>query len=338
MQGLEVRVAAFIKETFGANAQLESFAPLTGGACQENFRLVVKHGGVGTASTTWVLRSDAAHSLAGSIDRAREFRVIEAAVLAGVQTPNACALTHSLVREGAYAYLLTWAEGDAIGRKIVKAPELERARASLGAALGTQLAKIHSITKSAALQTPEGLGTLPANPVQASLALQRARIDALKNQRLGTELIYRWLCDNAPTVPDVVLVHGDFRTGNFLVTPDGLSAILDWEFARWGSRYEDLAWISLRDWRFGVLGKPVGGFSDRAPFYEAYERASSHAVDLALVHYYEVLGNLAWAVGSIAQAERYLVGGEKDIELLAIGRRAAEMEWEALRLIERGKV
>jgi aminoglycoside phosphotransferase (APT) family kinase protein len=335
MQGPQARVEAFVKETFGASAQLESFAPLAGGACQENFKLVVSNDG---ARTTWALRSDAEHSIAGSIDRAREFRVIESASLAGVQTPKARALTRSLIREGAHAYLLAWAEGDAIGRKIVKAPELERARASLGATLGAELAKIHAIAKTPELQAPEALGALPADPVRASLALQRARIDALKVRRLGTELVYRWLCDHAPTVKDAVLVHGDFRTGNFLVTADGLSAILDWEFARWGSRYEDLAWISLRDWRFGVLGKPVGGFSDRAPFYEAYERASGHAVDLAHVHYYEVLGNLAWAVGSIAQAERYLVGGERDIELLAIGRRAPEMEWEALRLIERGKV
>lgn len=330
---LETNIRQHLHKVFGPDVLLESLTPLAGGACQDNFRVV-------TASPDgkrcWVLRSDAQNSIAGSIDRRREYHVIDAAVRAGVRTPKAHGLTQSLLREGAYAYLLEWADGDAIGRKIVKAPELEQARTGLAASLGAELAKIHSVTPTSQLEA--SLGVAPEKPMQHALNLQRSRIDALQTRRLGTELVYRWLCENAPVLDEVVLVHGDFRTGNFLVTPEGLSAVLDWEFARWGSRYEDLAWITMRDWRFGVLSKPVGGFATRAPFYEAYERASGHTVNLACAHYFEVLGNLAWAVGSIAQAERYLVGGERNIELLAIGRRAAEMEWEALRLIERGKV
>ena len=44
----------------------------------------------------------------------------------------------------------------------------------------------------------------------------------------------------------------------------------------------------------------------------------------------------AWALGAACQTERYTHGGEEDLELLAIGRRASEMEWEALRLVEKG--
>ena len=49
-----------------------------------------------------------------------------------------------------------------------------------------------------------------------------------------------------------------------------------------------------------------------------------------------MLGNLRWAAGAVYQGERYLCGEQRDLELLAIGRRSAEMEWEAMRLIERG--
>jgi hypothetical protein len=35
----------------------------------------------------------------------------------------------------------------------------------------------------------------------------------------------------------------------------------------------------------------------------------------------------------VQQGERYLSGDEQDIELVAIARRAAEMQWEALRLL-----
>ncbi len=121
-----------------------------------------------------------------------------------------------------------------------------------------------------------------------------------------------------------------------MVSPQGLSAVLDWEFAHWGDPFEDLGWLCVRDWRFGQLAKPVGGFARREIFYAAYQKASGRAVDPKRVHYWEVAGNVRWSLGSIYQGERYLSGEESDIELLGVARRAVEMEFEALRLIEQG--
>ena len=53
-------------------------------------------------------------------------------------------------------------------------------------------------------------------------------------------------------------------------------------------------------------------------------------------HGFGVEGNVRWAAASIYQGERYLSGEESDIELVAVARRATEMEYEALRLIEVG--
>ena len=121
-----------------------------------------------------------------------------------------------------------------------------------------------------------------------------------------------------------------------MLTPEGFSALLDWEFAQWGAPEEDLAWICVRDWRFGRVDRPVGGFGDRASLYEAYTRHSGRPVRPEVVHWYEILGNVRWATGCVFQGERYLSGEERDVELIAIARRAAEMELEALRLIEVG--
>ena len=99
-----------------------------------------------------------------------------------------------------------------------------------------------------------------------------------------------------------------------------------------------LSWISVRDWRFNQLDKPIGGFSARAPFYEAYTKYSGRPVDLEQLLWWEIMGNLRWAVGSVNQGERYLSGEEKDLELIAIARRSVEMEFEALRLIRRGSL
>jgi aminoglycoside phosphotransferase (APT) family kinase protein len=139
-----------------------------------------------------------------------------------------------------------------------------------------------------------------------------------------------------PVGEPTVLVHGDFRTGNFLVTPDGLAGILDWEFSHWGAAAEDLSWLSVRDWRFNQLDKPIGGFAARAPFYEAYSRASGSTLNFEHLWWWEILGNLRWALASVYQGERYFGGDKKDLELIAIAKRSVEMEFEALRLIQRG--
>ncbi len=54
----------------------------------------------------------------------------------------------------------------------------------------------------------------------------------------------RWLRRNPPPPPQkLAIVHGDYRSGNFLYTPDGaLTAILDWEMCHLGDPLEDIAW------------------------------------------------------------------------------------------------
>lgn len=309
-------------------AVLKQLKPLHGGACQENFRVDVELEG---QPLRLALRSDAASSLPGSLDRRHEYRVIEAAVHAGVKTPAARWLNDALLRDGASAYFLDWVAGEAIGRRVVRNPELEAARAKLPHELAQTLARIHSIKAVTGLDAP-------ASPAQHALGQLRTMLGSMPSTHPAIEYALRWLSERAPTNEEIVLVHGDFRTGNFMVTPDGLSALLDWEFAHLGSPWEDVAWVSVRDWRFNRLDKPIGGFAAREPFYEAYAAASGRAIDLAQIYWWEIYGNVRWAVGSLFQGERYLSGQSRDLELIAIARRSVEMEYEALRLIQRGSL
>jgi aminoglycoside phosphotransferase (APT) family kinase protein len=130
-----------------------------------------------------------------------------------------------------------------------------------------------------------------------------------------------------------VLLHGDFRVGNFLVDSKGLNGIVDWEFCRMGDPLEDLAWPCLRDWRYGNGEAQLGGIGAREPFIQAYERASGRTIDRKAIDYWEILGNLRWAVTCLSQANRHLSGGDLSVELASLGRRSAEMQMEMLRLI-----
>lgn len=326
-------VAALIAERL-PGAELMHLKPLAGGACQDNLRVDLA---TPDGPLRLVVRSDAPSGIPGTLDRRAEFNILEAAVAAGVRTPAARWLTEGLLRDGAWAYFMEWSEGVAIGRQVLKTPELADARAALPAQLAEQAARIHSITPDSEIGASITAVTPPADgdAVLEGLRLLRAMIDRLAAPTPATELIYRWLTEHPPPSREVTLVHGDFRTGNFMVGLSGLESLLDWEFARWSSPYEDLAWISVRDWRFHRIAAPVGGFAQRAPFYAAYEEASGRSVDLQDIHWWEINGNLRWAVGCAFQAQRY-AEGQKDLELIAIGRRAAEMEYEALRLIRRG--
>jgi len=315
----------------GEPAVVDKLAPLPGGACQDNF-VVDCRGEQGPAR--YVLRSDARSSLMGSISRRVEAGVVNAAVAAGVATPPALWPAEGLVRGGAAAYFMPWVAGVAIGRKVVADPRLADARAGLPGRLADELARIHTVTPANASDL---FANAPANEPSAGAIKQlKARIDGLSAPRPALRRVLAWLADNRPTGERTVLVHGDYRTGNFMVAAAGLQAILDWEFAHWGSPAEDLSWICVRDWRFGALDLPVGGFGHRPDFLAAYEDASGTTVDPEALHWWEVMGNARWAVGAVQQAHRYLSGAERDLEYLAIGRRVVEMEWEALRLIRTG--
>jgi aminoglycoside phosphotransferase (APT) family kinase protein len=325
---LRQRLTAHLCKESAGIVEITKLEPLPGGACQESWRV---HAKIGGTDRRLVLRADARTSLPGSIDREGEVRVLGAAVAAGVRTPEARWFGRDLLREGSNAYFMDWVDGEAIGRRVTKSPQLAAARERLPAELARELAHIHTVTPANA---PKLFTQPPGDPVRDLLLRMREMLDRV-DPRPAIELGLRWLEKNAPKSSEVTLVHGDFRVGNFMVGPDGLHAILDWEFARWGTPAEDLAWVAVRDWRFGTVDKPIGGIAERAPFYEAYERESGRKVDRDEVHYWEVVGNLRWALGSLHQGLRYFAG-DRDLELLAVARRALEMEYEALRLIDRG--
>lgn len=328
---LAARVEAFLRRERSDEVRITAMAPLAGGACQDMHRVELTSA---RGAERLVLRSDARLPLPASLGRREEYSVVEAARSAGVPTPAVRHLTEGLVRPGAWAYVMDWVEGEAIGRRVVKAPELARARERLPEQLARALARVHTVTPASHPRL--ALRPMDGGPVRGGLAFVRGMLDGLREPHPALEYAYRWLVDHAPPEAEACLLHGDFRTGNFLVTEDGLSAVVDWEFARWGTPAEDIGWLCVRDWRFGQNTMPAGGLATRETFLDAYAEASGRRVSLPALHFWEVMGNVRWAAGSVHQGERYLSGEESDLEYVAIARRAPEMEWEALRLLERG--
>ncbi len=129
-----------------------------------------------------------------------------------------------------------------------------------------------------------------------------------------------------------VIVHGDYRMGNFLVDGSGLCGVLDWELAHLGDPAEDIGWLCARAWRFGGPGR-VGGFGDLDQFLTAYASAGGETVDVERVRWWEAYATVKWAVICLLQASSHLSGSTRSVELAAIGRRVCESEWDLLGLM-----
>ena len=309
---------------------VDEVRPLQGGSIQENWRIRcrIAHGG-STATRDFVLRKDAPASIASSRPRAEEHAILAAACRAGIRVPGTVGFCDDPGVIGAPFFLMDWVEGVGLGPRVAKDLALGGDRTRLGEELGRQLAKIHAIRPP----RPDlaFLGAPDPEPAQAAVRQLRATLDGLGAARPALEWGLRWAELEAPPCPAPTLVHGDFRTGNYMVDAQGLTAIVDWEFAGWGDPMSDLGWFCAPCWRFGRDDLEAGGIAPRDAFYRGYERESGTRVDDRAVRYWEVFAHLRWAVVALEQGERHISGREPSLELALTGRIVPELELAVLR-------
>jgi aminoglycoside phosphotransferase (APT) family kinase protein len=103
-----------------------------------------------------------------------------------------------------------------------------------------------------------------------------------------------WLEGELPVLDQVSVVHGDFRSGNFLFDEQSgaITAWLDWERGLIGDRHRDLAWMTQREkGHFSADGQTyyVCGLIPLDEFYERYEEASGLPVNQRTLKFYRVL-------------------------------------------------
>ncbi|MFD0936066.1 phosphotransferase, partial [Methylobacterium trifolii] len=154
---------------------IEEIRPLGGGSIQENWLVRCR---LGEDARTFVLRKDAAATIASSRPRAEEFRILEAAYRAGVRVPEPVGFCDDSGIVGAPFALMALVEGVGLGPRIAKDLGLGGDRERLAEQLGRELAKIHAILRPGE-QDAAGLGFLgdPApQPALAEIAALRASL------------------------------------------------------------------------------------------------------------------------------------------------------------------
>lgn len=133
------------------------------------------------------------------------------------------------------------------------------------------------------------------------------------------EVAANWLRRNQPTLDHVSVVHGDFRSGNFLFDEASgqIHAWLDWERGHLGDRHRDLAWMTqaaMGHYEDGTYY--VCGLVPMREFFELYEQTSGLKVDHDRLDYYRILNGFQILVSTIATNYRVARLGKSHQDIL----------------------
>jgi aminoglycoside phosphotransferase (APT) family kinase protein len=264
-----------------------------------------------------------------SVPLSTEAAVIEASRAASVAAPRVRYVLKD--EDGAgQGYVMDRLPGETIARKILRDAAFDAVRPDLARQCGEILARIHAVDIAPIKHL------LPVVDGPTQLRGYRDVYDAFDYPHPVFELAFQWLEPRMKSAARPTLVHGDFRHGNLLISPERVEAALDWELTHIGDPLEDIGWICTNSWRFGMPEKVVGGFGDLPDLLAGYEAAGGGRVDPEDVRTWIVYGSLKWGIMCMKMYQGFLT--DRSVERAAIGRRSSETEIDLINLIIGGKL
>jgi aminoglycoside phosphotransferase (APT) family kinase protein len=297
---------------------VEGLTRLTGGASRETWAFDAV--GQGGSRAELVLRCDPPGRPSEPGAMGREALAITAARAAGLAVPEVLLSTDGPGLWGSAGLVMRRVGGETIARRILRDDAYRPARTALVGQLGEFAAGLHALAVTDDFPAPDPVADL------------RALLGTFAPASPTFELALRALEADPPPPRKPVLVHGDLRLGNLIVGHEGLRAVIDWELVHVGDPAEDLGWLCVKAWRFGV-SPPVAGLGTRQELLAAYRAAGGTDISLDELRWWEILGTLRWGVICMRQAWAHLSGAHRSVELAAIGRRVCEQEWDLLLLL-----
>jgi aminoglycoside phosphotransferase (APT) family kinase protein len=111
-----------------------------------------------------------------------------------------------------------------------------------------------------------------------------------------------------------------------------VTGVLDWEMAHAGDPVEDIGWLCIKSWRM-ARDERIGGICTRDEFIRLYEDAGGVKVDRDRLKFWEVLGNVKFAVIFITGTKSIVQGKTADIVLALTAFINPSIEVELLELI-----
>lgn len=286
---------------------------MTGGASKEQYRVEILH--PNRPPERVVLRLDALQSVMET-DRLREFDALRL-VAPYVDVPEARWVDSTGTTFGRPFLVTSFVTGVAkpTGRTNDSVSGLQtdlddNLRIALSSQFVEHLARIHSVPITEA--TAGSLGIPSSDPLEAARWQVNWWTRVWHDDRVAAfplvAVIEEWLHANLPAHDELALVHGDYRTGNYLFDEKTrtITSILDWELAHIGDHHEDLGWAVQR--MYSTAGpdgsRLVTGLMPKDEFLRRYEQASGRRVSPQSLHYYEILCAFKSLVATLASSVR----------------------------------
>ena len=315
LQDLGERIAAYLSTHWDTRCVCTHIHQIPGGASRETYMVTIERAG---QPVGLVVRRDPPSSLIDT-ERAWEYQTYEAVYKIGiVPVPQPIVLEeNSTALARPFSIMARVTEGQPTPAGLEEPPFIhvrERIAQNKWSLLGKLSAQPYT-----ALDV-EHFMPVPEHAAARELAYWSnvVHTDALHPQPIA-EAAIRWLERNLPPPSEhLTLVHGDYRTGNYLYTETGdITAVLDWEMAHIGDPLEDLAWSLDPLWS----NEPhlAGRLVPRAQAIEIWQAASGLSIDRDAFRWWQIFASLKGLAIWISSAEDYVNGTTKEPILALAG-------------------
>ncbi|HEU4759210.1 MAG TPA: phosphotransferase family protein [Dehalococcoidia bacterium] len=336
---LEERIEAYLRTRLpqAEDLSVAGLWRIPGGASRETWAFDARWREAGQdVCRGFVIRRDPDASLLET-DRDVEFRVMAAVGSPGIPVPR----MHWLEQDPSWLerpfFVMDRIDGcETSPQKLLFDPRFIAAQQRIGRDFVDILARIHALDWRDLGLDFLGVPDSPASCGEMEIGKWEAVVDkdALEPQPV-LRAAFRWLHRHLPPPAQrLVLVHADYRTGNFLCSEDGeIKGVLDWEMVHLGDPLEDVAWACIRPWRWAG-DERVGGLMEREQFYRMYSEATGLVVHPEAIRFWEVLGNVKLAAIFITGARSFCDRRTRSVMMALLGRSVSRLELEIMDLME----
>ncbi len=296
--GLGGRLEQYLSSLWGEAVRVRNLFRIPGGASRETYRFDAE---TNTKVDALILRRDPVGSLIDT-DRRIEFLAYQS-FHGTLPVPEPVALELDGAPLERPFFIMRRIDGGTAARPFELEPYGLHARA-IGEALFTYLGRI---ARSEPADLPLGQcfdWPAPASCWREALDYWEAIIlrDERHPQPIVRAALRRLRRNPPPPAAKISVVHGDYRSGNFLHDGAGrIIAILDWEMAHLGDPLEDLAWCCDPLWNHFDVTR-VAGTIGQAEAIAIWERESGLSLDRAAFDWWRlfsaVKGQTIWTTAA----------------------------------------
>jgi aminoglycoside phosphotransferase (APT) family kinase protein len=303
---LAERLGVYLARSWGEPVQIEKLARISGGASRETYRFDAV---LPSGRRLLILRRDPPGSLIET-DRRSEFLALKSFHGRGIAAPEPLILELDGAELERPFFIMARVDGGATGSPFQPNAYGDNA-AKLGEAFFGTLGRI-------AAADPATLPIAEACEAPALDACWKRELDywsgvieadELHPQPIVRAAIRRLYRNPPPPAQKISVVHGDYRSGNFLHDGQGaVLAILDWEMAHLGDPLEDLGWAIDPLWCHNESHR-VSGMLPRAEAIAVWEKASGLKVAPAAFAWWELFASVKGQAIWTSSAKEYRDGG-----------------------------